>query len=164
MGMPFWISCANDHNDTQPQMCRFCVPSCMFNWNPRERSCTTTNLHNALHTHVTAFHDHWLRRPRRTICKWRIESDQEQITGIHDVLMMLVSMECHCLEQAVISQTYRYQGLYSLSGQTSYRQISWSLEAARLDVAMVVSLWNLTGTSAAALPRYLPQYRAIGKV
>ena len=43
------------------------------------------------------------------------------------------------------------QGLYSLSGKTSYRQISWSLEAARLDVAMVVSLWNLTGTSAAAL-------------
>ena len=31
-------------------------------------------------------------------------------------------------------------GLYSLSGKTSYHQISWSLEAARLDVAMVVSL------------------------
>ena len=56
------------------------------------------------------------------------------------------------------------QGLYSLSGKTSYRQISWSLEAARLDVAMVVSLWNLTGTSAAALPRYLPNFRAIGNV
>ena len=56
------------------------------------------------------------------------------------------------------------QGLYSLSGKTSYRQISWSLEAARLDVVMVVSLWNLTGTSAAALPRYLPNVRAIGKV
>ena len=55
-------------------------------------------------------------------------------------------------------------GLYSLSGKTSYRQISWSLEAARLDVAMVVSLWNVTGTSAAALPRYLPNFRAIGKV
>ena len=26
-------------------------------------------------------------------------------------------------------------GLYSLNGKTSYRQISWSLEAARLDVA-----------------------------
>ena len=55
------------------------------------------------------------------------------------------------------------QGLYSLSGKTSYRQISWSLEAARLDVAMVVSLCNLKGTSAAALPRYLPDFRAIGK-
>ena len=56
------------------------------------------------------------------------------------------------------------QGLYSLSGQTSYRQISWSLEAARLDVAMVVLLWNFTGTSVAALPRYLSNFRAIGKV
>ena len=55
-------------------------------------------------------------------------------------------------------------GLYSLSGKTSYCQISWSLEAARLDVAMVVSLWNLTGTSTALLPRYLPNFRAIGKV
>ena len=55
-------------------------------------------------------------------------------------------------------------GLYSLSGKTSYRQISWSLGAARLDVAMVVSLWNLTGTSAAALPRYLPNFGAIGKI
>ena len=56
------------------------------------------------------------------------------------------------------------QGLYSLSGKTSYRQISWSLEAARLDVSIVVSLWNLTGTSAAVLPRYLPNFRAIGKI
>ena len=56
------------------------------------------------------------------------------------------------------------QSLNSLSGKTCYHQISWSLEAARLDVAMVVSLWNLTGTSAAVLPRYLPNFRAIGKV
>ena len=54
--------------------------------------------------------------------------------------------------------------IYSLSGKTSYRQISWSLEAARLDGAMVVSLWNSTGTSAAALLRYLPNFRAIEKV
>ena len=40
--------------------------------------------------------------------------------------------------------------LYSVSGKTSYRQISWRLEAARLDVEIVVSLWNLTGTSAVA--------------
>ena len=56
------------------------------------------------------------------------------------------------------------QGLYSLSGKTSYRQISWSLEAARMYVAMVVSLWNLTGTSVSVLPRYVPNFRAIGKV
>ena len=53
-------------------------------------------------------------------------------------------------------------GLYSLSDKTSCRQITWSLEAARLGVIMVVSLWNLTGTSAAALS--LSNFRAIGKV
>ena len=37
------------------------------------------------------------------------------------------------------------QGLYSLSVKTSYRQISRSLEAARLGVIMIVSFWNLTG-------------------
>ena len=43
-------------------------------------------------------------------------------------------------------------GLYSLRGKTSYHQISWSLEAARLDVIMIVSLRNLTGISVALLP------------
>ena len=55
-------------------------------------------------------------------------------------------------------------GLYSLSGKTSYRQISWSLEAARLSVIMIVSHWNLTGISAALLPRCLSNFRAIEKV
>ena len=41
--------------------------------------------------------------------------------------------------------------LYSLSGKMSYRQISWDLEATRLGIIMIVSLWNLTGMSAAAL-------------
>ena len=55
-------------------------------------------------------------------------------------------------------------GLYSLSGRTSYRTISWSLEAARLGVIMIVSLWNLTGISAALLPRRcLSNLTAIGK-
>ena len=55
-------------------------------------------------------------------------------------------------------------GLYSLSRKTSYRQISWSLEAVRLDVIMIASLWNLTGISAALLPRCLWTFRAIGEV
>ena len=56
------------------------------------------------------------------------------------------------------------QGIYSLSGKTSYRQIPWSLEAARLGVIMIVSLWNLTGISAALLPRCLLNFKAFGKV
>ena len=42
--------------------------------------------------------------------------------------------------------------LYSLSSKTTYRQISWSLKATRLDAIMIVSLWNLTGSSAAEVP------------
>ena len=57
-----------------------------------------------------------------------------------------------------------FQGLYSLSRKTSYRQISWSLKVARFFVIMIVSFWNLTSTSAALLPRCLSNFRAIVKV
>ena len=43
-------------------------------------------------------------------------------------------------------------GLYLLSGKTSYRKISWSLEAARFGFILFQLLWNLTGTLAEALP------------
>ena len=52
-------------------------------------------------------------------------------------------------------------GLYSLSGKTSYRKISWSLEAARFGFKLFQSLWNFAGTSAALLPRCLSNFRAI---
>ena len=41
--------------------------------------------------------------------------------------------------------------LYSLRGRMSYRQISWSLEAARLDAIIIASFWNLTGISVARI-------------
>ena len=53
------------------------------------------------------------------------------------------------------------QGLYSLSGKTSYRKISRSLEAARFGFKLFQSLWNLARTSAALLPRCLSNFRAI---
>ena len=53
------------------------------------------------------------------------------------------------------------QALYSPSCKTSYRKISWSLEAARFVFKLFQSLWNLAGTSAAALPRCLSNFRAI---
>ena len=55
----------------------------------------------------------------------------------------------------------RFLGLYSLSGKTSYRKISWSLEAARFGFKLFQSFWNLAGTSAALLPRCLSNFRAI---
>ena len=51
-----------------------------------------------------------------------------------------------------------------LSGRTSYRKISWSFEAARLGVIMILSLCNLTGTSEALLSRCLSNSKAIGNV
>ena len=46
----------------------------------------------------------------------------------------------------------------------SYRQISRSLETARLDFIMIASHWNLTGLSATLLPKCLSNFRAIRKV
>ena len=48
-----------------------------------------------------------------------------------------------------------------LSSKRPYRQISWRPKAARLDVLMIISLRNLTGISAALLPRCLSNFRVI---
>ena len=45
-------------------------------------------------------------------------------------------------------------GLFSLSGQTTHHKDSWSHEAAIFGFGLQ-SLWNLTGTPAAGLPRCL---------
>ena len=66
-----------------------------------------------------------------------------------------------CLGLNVLKRDIYIQGLYSLSGKTSYRKISWSLEAARFGFKLFQSLWNLAGTSAALLPRCLSNFRAI---
>ena len=56
------------------------------------------------------------------------------------------------------------QGFYQISGKTSCRQISLSLEAAGLGITMMSSLRNLTGILAAQLPMCLSNFRAIEKV
>ena len=53
------------------------------------------------------------------------------------------------------------QGPVSISDKTSYRKISWSLNAARFVFRIVRSLWNLTGTSAALLPTCQLNFAAI---
>ena len=53
------------------------------------------------------------------------------------------------------------QGPISISDKTSCRKILWSLEAARLAVEIITSLWNVTGNSVALLPRCLSNFRAI---
>ena len=58
---------------------------------------------------------------------------------------------CYCFDFPSASEVIL--GRYSLNGRTSCRQISLSLEAERLSVIMIVSLWNLTGFSAALLSK-----------
>ena len=53
------------------------------------------------------------------------------------------------------------EGPVSLSDKTSYRKISWSIEAARFVFSIVRSLRNLTGISAGVLPRRLSNFKAI---
>ena len=43
-------------------------------------------------------------------------------------------------------------------------KILWSLEPARLNVIIIVLLWNLIGISAVLLPKYVSNFKAIGKV
>ena len=64
-------------------------------------------------------------------------------------------------QTSVCSLSEAILGLYSLNGKTSYRKISWSLEAAGFGSKLFQSLWNLVGTSAALLPRCLSNFRAI---
>ena len=63
--------------------------------------------------------------------------------------------------EVLFFQQLQNLGLYSLSGKTSYRKISCSLEAARFGFKLFQSLWNLAGTSAAAPPRCLSYFRSI---
>ena len=76
-----------------------------------------------------------------------------------------MSMCAHKLQSMMRANGWIYSivtlGLYSLSGKMFYHQISWSFEAARLGVMMIISLWNLTGISAVQLPRCLSNFRAI---
>ena len=82
---------------------------------------------------------------------------------VNELIRIRICTSYQSLCQCSISED-RLQSLYSLRGRTSYHQISWNLEAARSNVIMIVSLWNLTGISTALLPECLSNVRAIGKV
>ena len=93
----------------------------------------------------------------------------DQLGAIYCIQKMCIGLELCSVSYGSIptvlpmSFTIVSQGLYSLRGEMSYRQISCSLEAARLDVMMVASLWNLPDISSALQSRRLSNFRAIGK-
>ena len=78
------------------------------------------------------------------------------LTPIHGCLLMQTSGPIRFL-----SANTQAWSSDSLSGRTSYRNISWSLEATRFVFRLFQSLWNLTSTSAIALPRCRSTLRAI---
>ena len=53
------------------------------------------------------------------------------------------------------------QSPVSISDKRSYQKISYSLEATRFVSRIFQSLWNLTGTSAALLPMWLSNFKAM---
>ena len=68
------------------------------------------------------------------------------------------------LKEQLLFMTLKTLGLNSLSSKTTYCQLSWSLEATRLNVIIIILLWNLTGISTALLLMWLSNFRAILKV
>ena len=78
--------------------------------------------------------------------------------------------KCVSYQWGMLSSSYCWNyypgtlGLYSPSGWTSNRKISWSLEATRFRCRLLQSFWKLTGTSAAALPRWLSNFRAMWSI
>ena len=70
-------------------------------------------------------------------------------------------LECRMRKWPPLCLHFRVLGPVSISEKTSFRKISWSLEAARFVFGIVRSLWNLTGTSAAVLPMGLSNFKAI---
>ena len=52
-------------------------------------------------------------------------------------------------------------GFHSLHGKAYYTQISWNLKVVRSDINMIILFRNLTGASAAQLPRHLSNFRII---
>ena len=83
---------------------------------------------------------------------WIIGSDSEPV-------LSWTKWWCIIMVIYMIMLQKELRGHCSLSGGTSYCHISWSLEAVRLYVKMIASLYNLT-----VLPRCLSNCRAIGKV
>ena len=61
----------------------------------------------------------------------------------------------------VYHDIHKNQGPVSITEKTSYRKISWSLEAARFVFRIGRSLLNMTGTSAALLPMCLSDFKAM---
>ena len=99
--------------------------------------------------------------PRRAVqqapMKAELFSHYEGSLGAHMVVPLFVDGYVLYIVQSA------FVGGVSISDKTSYCNISWSLEVARLIFRTIALIWNLTGASAAPLPMCLSNFRAIGQ-
>ena len=127
--------------------------------------CRFTDETFAVHIHVQPVLSQELER-LESECKRRLvqriqrdrglrsTSEDNETLADNDVktqITLLLDLLALCRWNPPVALT-KGQGLYSLSGKSSYRKISWSLEAARFGFRIFQSFWNLTDTSTAALP------------
>ena len=96
------------------------------------------------------------QRERRQPFALRCYTFLRGITNIHLSATIFLSY----ILLNIVGSRSRNLGPVSISGKTSYRKITRSLEAARLAVSTIASLWTLKGTSAAVLQKCLSYFRA----
>ena len=65
--------------------------------------------------------------------KWQVKNDASKSS---------IDIPTKRVATPLTEPAWKLQGLYSLSGKMSYRQISWSLEAANLNYMIIASLWQ----------------------
>ena len=82
-------------------------------------------------------------------------------TSTVDIVYTIHSTQAVESHTQCLSYVASVLGIYLLSGQTSYRMISWCLEVAIFGFRLFQSLWHFIDASAADLPRCLSNFTGI---
>ena len=104
------------------------------------------------------------RHPKLCFCQWNVLYINRNKNKLMNEKISRGSIYSHIVDYRFTNNIYIpiiHMGLYSLRDKTFHRKISWSLEATGFGFRLFQSLWNLTGSSAAALPRCLSNPNAI---
>ena len=123
-------------------------------------------------TFLYILHKYFLFYLQQPLTRWQLYADNLKnppVTGgfpslrasnTESVSIYILTPKCNAYVPLDYTNHITNQGLSSLSGRTSYRKVSWSLEAARFVFRLFQSIWNSTGTSAAAPSSCMSNFRA----
>ena len=100
----------------------------------------------------------WFDTPSRPLWRHRNGLLTSPIYHVTVIRKWLIFRMAPFWGQKSFTSYKKNHGLVSVSNKTSYHKIWWSLEAARLVVWIIASLWNFT-----LLPKGLTNFRAIGQ-